>query len=760
MNDDIEVGRIFAGYRIEGLIGKGGMGVVYRALDLQLGRQAALKFVSADPSSGVPRFSLLREAQAAASLNHPNICTIYAAGEVDGRVFIAMEYLEGADLKSMIKRGPLPWKQAVTICQQAGRALEEAHNKNIFHRDIKSANIFVTLQGGVKLVDFGLASCLADPAATRTIAHIGTPNYMAPEQIDSGMGDCRSDIWSLGVVFYEMLAGKLPFGHQGKSILRSILLDEPAPITNLPHDVPLELMQIVSAALQKDPKDRYASIRELLDDLEQVIRGEVTHVSEVSVGSARSRFRPQIWAYHNEDEPRTIAVLPLTNSSFDPADEFICDGLAEELINGLTQIEGLRVVSRSSSFQCRATTLDPQEIGARLRASHLVNGTLRRAGDRLRLIAELSETRTGCVLWSQRFDAGMKDLFALQDELSAAVLEQLRDKLRVALATERPKPARQDPAAYELYLRGRHFFNQHTGEGLREALQCLIRAQQLDPEQARNHIAAAECHASLEWYGLEATSEAIPRVKAALQRALELDPGSFAGLCLLATVQAGYDWDWETAEKTFQRALATGAGSADIWFHYGLDFLTPRGRLEEALDACQTASRLDPLSAITHTAVGGCYYRLHRWQDAAASLRTTLELHPGFGHAHWSLGRVLLEQGEGDAALREFEEALRIMGPSPEALAEKGYGLARLGRLQEARQILDELRESSSRQFVSPVHYALIFVGMGDPTSALSHLERAFEQGTRKLAWIKADPRFQSILGEPAFERLVSRIGL
>jgi adenylate cyclase len=536
-----------------------------------------------------------------------------------------------------------------------------------------------------------------------------------------------------------MLTGLLPFGHQGSAIFRSILLEHPAPITNLPADASPAIHHIVSAALRKNPEDRYSSVQEMLADLEQAAAGD-THPTETSIASGRWLFRSL------RDESRTVAVLPLTNLSSDPDDEFICDGLAEELINGLTGIEGLRVVSRSSSFQFRGTTLAPQEIGTKLGASHLVNGGLRRASDRLRLTAELIETRTGYLMWSQRFDAGMKDLFTLQDELSAAVLQHLRGKL--SAAPERAKARPTDPAAYELYLRG-----------LRQALKCFTRAQQLDPEQARNHIAVAECHASLEWYGLEPAAEAVPTLKASLARGLELDPDSFASLCLLATVQAGYDWDWDAAEKTYQRALTASGGSADIWFHYGLDYLTPRGRLDEALEACLTASRLDPLSAITSTAVGGCYYRLHRWQDAAASLRTTLELHPGFGHAHWSLGRVLLEQGEGVAALAHFDAAMRIMGPVPEALAERAYALARIGRNGEARQVLDELDRIEAQQFVSPVHRALIFAGLGDIASALTHLEQAFAQGTRKLAWLNADPRFHCLRGAPRMAKILMRHG-
>jgi serine/threonine protein kinase/Tfp pilus assembly protein PilF len=733
------------------------MGTVYRALDLQLGRPLALKFVSEQPGSDtVGTDRLLREAQAAASLNHPNICTIYAAGESEGRVFIAMEYLEGSDLAAILKEGPLPWGQALSICRQVASALAEAHRKNILHRDIKSSNIFVNRQRVAKLLDFGIAVCVADASLTQAMTLVGTPSYMSPEQIEYGIANAQSDIWGLGVVFYEMLTGKLPFGVKTKSTLSSILIDQPTPITTVLPGIPPLLEQIVTKALQKNPENRYGSAEELLVDLERADRSKEAHVT----GTFRGLDRLQQVRGEAQEELRTIAVLPLNNLSSNPADEYICDGLAEELINGLTKIEGLRVVSGSSSFQFRGTTLDPREIGRKLRASHLVNGSLRRSGDQLRLTAQLSETREGYLLWSHRFDADMKDLFRLQDELSGAVLERLRVKLSLSTPKAQVKAMPGDPAAYEMYLRARHFYNQQTGDGLREAVELLTRALELDPEQAPVHIALAESHALLEWYGLEPTSEAIPQVKKSLESGLNLDPNSFAGLCLLASVQAGYDWDWETAELTFQSAMAVAAGSAAVWFHYALDLLTPLGRLEEALTGIRNALQLDPLSAITSTALGGCYYRMGRWSEAATCLRTTLELHPGFGHAHLSLGRVLLEQGEGELALEQFDEAMRIMGTSSEALAERGYCLARVGRREEACAILTELDSVPRDQFVSPISYALIYAGMDDRANALAHLERAFKQRARRLTWVNADPRFHSLREDAGFRQLLSRIGL
>jgi TolB-like protein/Flp pilus assembly protein TadD len=586
---------------------------------------------------------------------------------------------------------------------------------------------------------------------------MGTPGYMAPEQIERGVCDAQTDIWSLGVVLYEMLAGARPFGPGSKSAIRSILTENPAPITARVRGIPPHLEIIVSKALEKEPSDRYRSAEEMIADLDRVDATEETITVSRSYSGITERLRARA---DSRNEAPVIAVMPMLNLSSDSGDEYICEGLAEELINGLAGTKGLRVVSRSSSFQLRGTDLDAREIGSKLRASHLVNGTLRRSGNQLRVTSQLSETREGYLLWSQRFDAGMQDLFSLQDELSAAILDKLRQTLRLDAPAAPARAAAGNSAAYELYLRGRHCYNQQTGDSVREALQHLSRALELDPEQAPIHIAVAECHALLEWYGLEPASEALAHIKTALENGLALDPDSFSGLCLLATVQAGYDWDWRTAEETFRAALAAGAGSGSVWFHYALDQLTPLGRLDEALKAIQTALELDPLSAITSTALGGCYYRMRRWTDAQKTLQTTIDLHPNFGHARWSLARVLLEQGEGDAALREIDEAMRLAGRSATVLTERGYCLARLGRRDEAREVLAELDSIAAREFVSPINHALVFAGMGDRFSALSHLERAFEQRARSLVWINVDPRFESLRTEPGFQFLLERIGL
>jgi adenylate cyclase len=458
-------------------------------------------------------------------------------------------------------------------------------------------------------------------------------------------------------------------------------------------------------------------------------------------------------------DPHTIAVLPLVNISPDPANEYICDGLSEELINGLTQIPDLRVVSRSSSFRCKGKDATVREIGRLLRARLLVHGSVRRAGDSLRLVAQLSDAQEGYQIWSQSFQAEVHDLFALQDELTSAVLEKLREQLGARFSGIAVK-RQADPEAYYLYLQARFAFNQETEESLRHALTLFLRSKHADPCYAPALIGIAETYLRLEWYGLEPAADAIANARSALQEALQLEPASVSGLYLLGAIQCAYDWDWITAGDTFKRALSAGGGPVAVHFQYALDYLTPLGRLEEALAEVQQALVLDPLSPITNTAVGGCYYRMRRWNEAARSLRATLKAFPGFGHAHWSLGRVLLEQRENEEALHHFEEAAKIMGQTPGALAELGYCYARLGRRDDALGIIRQMEGLPLQQWVSHLNPALVYAGLQDLDQSMAHLEEAFRNRTRQLAWVNVDPRFDPLRGQPAFEQLISRLNL
>ncbi len=746
------MGTLLGPYRIDEHIGSGGMGAVYKARDTRLERNVAIKVIPARNSNPVLEAALLREAQLTSSLSHPGIVTIYDILFHGGTTCIVMEYVEGQSLRQLIPEGGLPVDHALSMATLIGNAIAAAHAAGVIHRDLKPANILVREDGQIRILDFGLAKVsrpfspdgeTLDKSLFSGLT-VGTMGYMAPEQARAEQVDERADIFSFGVILFQLLTGRLPFrGANPVALLLAMQTMDPDPMRDARPEIPAGIESAVRRALARTAADRYPTIREMLADL------------NAASGKSMSAPVPAVTA-----AAHTIAVLPLMNISPDPENEYLCDGLAEELTNGFTQIRGLRVVSRSSAFQCKGNSPDVREIGRRLGASLLVHGSLRRSGTRIRLTMQLSQTSEGYQIWSQRFDSEVTDLFALQDELTAAVLDELRAQLGArfpALEVARKMPSSE---AYDLYLQGRFAFNQETPEEFQRALDLFLRAAAVDPAFAPALIGIAETHMRLDWYGIEPASDAVPAVRAALASALRLQPDSVSALCALAITQAGWDWDWTAAGNTFNRAIAAGAGLASIHFHYGLDFLTPRGRLEEALRELRQALRLDPLSPIVHTAVGGCLYRMRRWDEAQETLRATLHANPEFGHARWSLGRVLLEQDRSDEALSCFEQALQAMGHIPAGLSEIGYCHARMGHRDLALAMLDRLQQLGQDGWVSPLNSALIYVGLKDHDAAIRCLEESYTKRIRQLVWINVDPRYDTLHGMPAFEQLIARMGL
>ena len=742
-------GTLVGPYRVEAQIGAGGMGVVFKARDTRLDRDVALKIIHPTSSNPQLQAAFLREARLASSLNHPGIVTIYDILSIGGLTCIVMEFVSGSPLHQLIPQGGLPIDRALAIGCAIGNAVAAAHAAGVVHRDLKPANVLVRSDDSIKILDFGLAKMMAtvSPDADTealSIFHgsaVGTVGYMPPEQADGAQADTRADIFSFGVILYRMLTGAMPFsGASSIEVLHAIHKQDPPSMRSIRPEIPQSVEMAVRRALAPNAAGRFQTMGELLDQLSP----------KTAKPSTASR----------QPAERTIAVLPLVNISPDPENEYLCDGLAEELIDGLTRIGGLRVVSRSSSFQFKGTNPDVRDIGQRLGVRLVVNGSLRRSAEKIRLTVQLSQTCDGYQVWSRRFESGVQDLLELQDELTSAVLEELRQQLGARFSALDAVHDTAAPEAYDLFLRARYAFNRETPIGFQEARDLFRSAAAADPNFVSAWIGIAETHMRLEWYGLEPASEAAPVVKSALAAALRIRPDSVAGLRNLAITQAGWDWDWAAAGETFQRALHAGPDLAMAHFHYGLDFLTPQGRLQEALEEIQLARELDPLSAIVNTAIGGSLYRMQRHAEAAKTLEATLETAPGFGHAHWSLGRVLLEQGLWDKALQHFDRAAEIMGHPPAALAETAYCHARMGRRDAAQAAIQELRRRSENEPVSPLSEALVYAGLGEDDAAMERLERAFRSRMRQLIWVNVDPRFASLRNHPGFRDLVSRMGL
>jgi len=754
-------GSTISHYKVLRKIGEGGMGVVYEAEDLKLGRRLALKFLSADRvGKEESRQRFLREARSAAAISHPNICTVYEIDEVDGQLFIAMEYCEGLTLRQLIRKSPLPLTTAIHIVLQVADALSHAHARQVIHRDVKSSNIIVDDKNRARLLDFGLASLGDSSDATLTMEFVGTPAYMAPERFEKRVNDARGDIWASGVILYEAVSGQMPFGGDIPQMVHAILNEFPPPLSSLAAHVPPELDDLIERALAKDPAERYRNIRELLTDLSAIYRdaqpqtetqsaasGSILGMSLTVVGVPETRLTS------DPERVQAVAVLPFINMSHNPEDEFLSDGLTEEVTNALTQVRGLRVVSRASTFQFKSPALDLRDVGRRLRVGALVLGNIRRQGQRVRVTAQLVKASNSHQLWSQRFDCEMKEVFDVEDELTGAIVENLRRWLGTDLEVVHLRGTTSDYNAHELYLRGRHAFNQQTPRGVVEALLFFSSALEISPRYALARVGIADCYALQGWYGIEPPEKVMPQAKAELDAALAIEEALPAAWCLRAAISAGFDWDWERARREFRKAFSLGPATSDLLFHHALDFLTPLLRLDEALAELKLAIELDPVAPLVHTAVGGCLYRMRRYPEALQQFRSTLELEPDFYHAHWSMGRVYQALGSLTQAMECFERALSGSGNNPAVLADMGHCRSAMGDASGALQILEQIAGN-------PLAQSIVSLGLGKTDAVLAHLAEAVKQRARGLTWLGVDPRFDELRREPGFRAVMAPVGL
>src|SRR3984885_10185019 len=738
----------FGSYEILSLLGKGGMGEVYKARDTRLQRVVALKILPAESVADADRRArLLLEAQAASRLNHPNIVTIHDIAEEQGIRYIAMEYVAGAPLDRTITGGGLPLRNALKYAAEIAEALAAAHSAGIVHRDLKPANIIITEDGRAKLLDFGLAKLKepkgpaseAETATLRTLsgAIVGTAAYMSPEQAEGRELDARSDIFSFCFVLYEMLCGQRAFRRDSWiSTLVAILHDEPPSLRDIRASIPPSVEQIVTRCMRKDPAQRFQSMLEIKQALAEAPSPAVTS------------------SVVTKEKLQSIAVLPFVNLSADKENEYFSDGLAEEIINALTKVQELRVIARTSAFAFRGKEQDLRVIGQRLRVGTILEGSVRRSGNRIRVAAQLIKVDDESHLWSERYDREMIDIFAIQDDISQAIANAMKVKLAG------PQRRTANVEAFQSYLKGLYWYQRYNPESLVKAKESFEQALVYDPGYAPAHAGLAVFYYGLGALSIKRMIEMAPLAKSAAEKALAIDPTLSEAHSVLGLIAGPVEYDWNSAERHFQAAMTVDPVPPLVRVRYALYFLTPLRRFQEAVVQYQRALETDPLSMMVHFGLAFAFYCDRRYDEAIGHAARAVDLYPDYWLVHFGMALALSQKGSLQQSIGSLETTLRL---SPSFALATGFlaaSYARSGNPGHAAKLMEGVTQRSSTHYVSPVCFAVYQAATRQADRMFESLQAAFAERDPYLTRIDAEPYFDPFCSDARYRDLLTRMNL
>jgi eukaryotic-like serine/threonine-protein kinase len=776
-------------YEILAPLGAGGMGEVYRARDTRLGREVAVKVLPASFSQDADRLRRFeQEARAASALNHPNILTIHDVGQQDGAPYVVTELLEGDTLRGRLAGGPMSPRRALEHALQIARGLAAAHDRGIVHRDLKPENVFVTRDGRVKILDFGLAK-LTEPAGVSSQTNLptaapatdpgivlGTLGYMAPEQVRGKPADARSDLFAFGAILYEMLAGRRAFhGDTAADTMSAILTKEPPELSATNRSVSPGLDRVVRHCLEKDPERRFHSAHDLAFDLEAL--SDASGPLPPAVRPARSGKRIaviaaaavvllaaaaiRLWRRASGASATldSVAVLPFVNASRNPDTEYLSDGITESIINSLSRLPELRVAARSSAFRYKGREDDPQKAGRELNVRAVVSGRVLQRGETLSVQADLVDVANGSQLWGERYERKLADVLAVQE----AIARDVSAKLRPGLSGEQKARLRQrytsSTEAYQLYLRGRHAWEKRTMAGLQEAAGFFQKAIDSDPTFALAYAGLADSYAVLPSYSLMAPVDAYPRAKAAARKALEIDESLAPAHATLGLILTDYDHDWSGAEAEFRRSIELDGNYPTSHFWYA-QLLSGTGRSNEAVEQIRKARELDPLSPIIQANVVRILGDAGLLDEAIVQGQKAVKDNPNFAPPHFFLSVAYEATGRTPEAVAECRRAAEILGPLPQGLWHRARGEALAGQRAEAFATLQQLEDMRASRYVAATYIATVLIRLGEKDRAFEWLEKAVDERSYECVFLNVTPLFAPFRSDPRFANLVRKVGL